>query len=469
MENLHDWCISRQIWFGHQIPVWYRGEEIYVGEIAPDVATYGDGWVQDQDTLDTWFSSSLWTFSTLGWPDNYVDGKKTGDLARFHPTQVLETGYEIITLWVSRMIMMSLFAIDEVPFKQVYLHGMILDKDGKKMSKSKGNGVNPVAMIEKFGADASRLSIIMGSTPGSDARFSEDKVEAKRNFVNKLWNVSRFILSDQIGDQKEVVAPETVTLADKWIINELNILIDNTTKRLDSLDFSLAAEDLFDFTWNKLADWYLEIAKIEKNKEEITIYILKNILILWHPYLPFVTETIWQSFNSTMLMTEKWPKAVEIKEGDINNFFNVIKEVVVAIRNARSENKVEPAKKLQAVIYGGKWTELLQENKGLIGGLKTGLDNVEVSQAGNKIDGAIAIAVLEIEIYLIGATDPKKEKERLSKEIKRLENLILSQSAKLDNQDFVSRAPEKIVETEREKLSNFKIELNKVKKVIENI
>ncbi|PKM88356.1 valine--tRNA ligase [Candidatus Falkowbacteria bacterium HGW-Falkowbacteria-2] len=186
MENLHDWCISRQIWFGHSIPAWYRGEETYVGEEAPE----GEGWVMDTDTLDTWFSSGMWTFSTLGWPDNFENGVKSGDLARFHPTQVLETGYEILTLWVSRMVMMSLFAIGEIPFEHVYLHGTILDAKGKKMSKSKGNGVDPLEVIEKYGADAVRLSLLMGATPGNDARYSEEKVESKRNFVNKLWNIS---------------------------------------------------------------------------------------------------------------------------------------------------------------------------------------------------------------------------------------------------------------------------------------
>ena len=197
MENLHDWCISRQIWFGHQIPIWYKNNEIYCGLEAPQE----EGWQQDPDTLDTWFSSGMWTFSTLGWPENFKNGKKLNDLAKFHPTQILETGYEIITLWVSRMIMMSLFALGEKPFSQVYLHGMVLDKNGKKMSKSKGNGIDPLEMIEKYGADAVRLSLLMGFTPGNDSRFSEDRIEAKRNFVNKLWNIARLILtsSEEIG------------------------------------------------------------------------------------------------------------------------------------------------------------------------------------------------------------------------------------------------------------------------------
>ncbi len=460
MTNLHDWCISRQIWFGHQIPVWYKGEEIYVGLEAPQEVS----WKQDPDTLDTWFSSGMWTFSTLGWPTNFQNGKKIGDLAKFHPTQVLETGYEIITLWVSRMVMMSLFALDEIPFAKVYLHGMILDKTGKKMSKSKGNGVDPLDMIAKYGADASRLSIIMGSTPGNDSRFSEDKVEAKRNFINKLWNISRYILmlaEEKFFSTPADKIPAAKTLADKWILGEMAKLIKTITARLDNFEFSLAAEELNEFTWNKLADWYLEIAKIEKNKEEILIYLLKNVLILWHPLIPFVTETIWSSFNSSLLMVARWP-VVSIKKQAANNDLELIREIVIAIRNARSENKVEPAKKLEAVIYGHRATVLINSQKEIISGLKTGLSRIEVKESGDKIVRAIMIPVGEIEIYLLGAVDENKEKERLLKEKANLEKLIVLQEQKLNNPEFVSRAPEKIVVAEKEKLANYQQELKKI-------
>ncbi len=467
MTNLHDWCISRQIWFGHQIPVWYKGEEIYVGLEAPKEA----GWQQDPDTLDTWFSSGMWTFSTLGWPTNYVKGKKVGDLAKFHPTQVLETGYEILTLWVSRMMMMSLFALDEVPFEYVYLHGIILDEKGKKMSKSKGNGVDPLDMISKYGTDATRLSLLMGATPGNDARFNEDKVEAKRNFVNKLWNISRFILS--LAEEKFFLTPAdkipvTKTLADEWIIQEMQQLIKKTTNRLDNFEFSLAAEELNEFTWNKLADWYLEISKIEKNKEEILIYLLKNLLILWHPLIPFVTETIWSSFNNNLLMVANWPLASDKKE-DAENKLKLIQDVVIAIRNARSENKIEPAKKLQAVIYGHKWATLIEEQKEIIRGLKTGISDLEIKVSGEKVEAAVVVAVGEIEIYLIGAIDQEKEKERLLKEKANLEKLIELQTQKLNNQEFVSRAPEKIVVAEKDKLSNYQQELEKISKIINSL
>jgi valyl-tRNA synthetase len=459
MTNLHDWCISRQIWFGHELPVWYKGEDVYVGENIPE----GEGWIKDQDTLDTWFSSGMWTFSTLGWPDNFKNGIKTGDLAKFHPTQVLETGYEILTLWVSRMIMMSFFALNEIPFQKVYLHGTILDKHGKKMSKSKGNGVDPLEAVEKYGTDALRLSLLMGSTPGNDSRYNEDVVETKRNFINKLWNISRFILgsaSDNSLKQDYKDCPQAKTLSDEWILSEMNDLIIKVSKNLDNYEFSFAADELNDFTWNKLADWYLEIAKVEKDKDEILVYLLKNLLILWHPFIPYVTETIWQSISDNLLMVASWPKARDLKN-NINDF-NILKDVVTAIRNARSLNKIEPSQKLKAVIYGHGSLDLLNNQKENIKNLKTGLSEIEIFEKGDKIDKAITAVVSNIEIYLIGEIDETKEKERLIKEAANLEKLILLQEAKLNNQDFVGRAPENIVNNEKEKLANYKMELLKI-------
>ncbi|MFA5754162.1 MAG: valine--tRNA ligase [Patescibacteria group bacterium] len=467
MENLHDWCISRQIWFGHQIPVWYKGEETYVGLQAPA----DTGWQQDPDTLDTWFSSGMWTFSTLGWPTNLVNGKKTDDLVKFHPTQVLETGYEILTLWVSRMIMMSFFALDEVPFQHVYLHGMILDGQGKKMSKSKGNGVDPLDMIAKYGADATRLSLLMGATPGNDSRFNEEKIESKRNFINKLWNISRFILSttdEQFFAVPMDSAPAGKTAADKWILQAMSELISQTGARLDSFDFSLAAEDLYEFTRDKLADWYLEIAKIEKDKEEILVYLLKNLLILWHPFIPFVTETIWTSFNPSLLMVAPWPKDTKMKESAISEI-PLIQEIVIAIRNARSEKKIEPARKLQAVIYGHRSTKSLQAGAELIKSLRTGLSDLTIQESGDRIPDAVMIVCGEIEIYLSGLTDPGQERERLMKETVNLTKLISLQEQKLAKTDFIERAPEKIIKAEQDKLAGYRLELEKITKIIKSL
>ncbi len=365
------------------------------------------------------------------------------------------------------MIMMSLFALQEIPFETVYLHGIILDKQGKKMSKSKGNGVDPVDMITKYGTDATRLSLLMGSTPGNDSRFSEEKVEAKRNFVNKLWNISRFILTStaEYSFSESTNKPFIKTLADRWILEELDNLIKETTDRLDNFEFSLAAENLNEFTWNKLADWYLEIAKIEKNKEEILMYILKNLLILWHPFIPFVTETIWQSFNNNLLMVANWPEA-QRRNSQASQDIKLIQEVIIAIRNARSEHQIEPAKRLEAIIYGHRVTKLLTSQQEIIKNLRTRLASITIQEKDNKPEKAIMIPVGEIEIYLLGAIDDNKEKTRLLKEQKNLEKLIVLQEQKLNNQEFISRAPEKIVAVEKDKLANYQQEVIKIKNII---
>ena len=465
MENLHDWCISRQIWFGHEIPVWYKGEEVYCGLEAP----VGEGWIKDDNTLDTWFSSGMWTFSTLGWPDNYQDRVKTNDLLKFHPTQILETGYEILTLWVSRMVMMSFFALGEIPFETVYLHGTILDKKGKKMSKSKGNGVDPIDAISSYGADALRLSLLMGATPGNDSRYSEEKIESKRNFINKLWNISRYILStvDKAKLETDIYQiPEAKTLADKWILGELSNVQNRLKGALKNLEFSLAAEDLLDFTWNKLADWYLEIAKIEKDKDEILTYLLKNILVLWHPFIPFVTETIWQQLEDNLLLVKQWP---DHKEGDLYKDeiekLNQLQEVIIAVRNARQENKVEPSKKIKALINLGSESYLAEEFE-LIKGLKTGISDLEVCNLKEAPQDSIMVTVKNIDIYLLGAVDKEKETQRLIKEKENLSKMINNLENQLANQEFLAKAPVSVVDSLKQKLADNKLELDKINKII---
>jgi len=373
-------------------------------------------------------------------------------------------------LWVSRMIMMSLFAMGEIPFENVYLHGMILDKEGKKMSKSKGNGVDPLDMIEKYGSDAVRLSLLTGSTPGNDSRFSEDKVETKRNFMNKLWNVSRFILTsteEKFYSTSDTELPELKTLADKWIVGELNALVEKASSHLNKYEFSLAAEELTDFTWNKLADWYLEIAKIEGEKEEVLIYILKNLLKLWHPFIPFITETIWESFNDSILMVEEWPE--ENKDQKVINELesagyvtSKTQAIVQKIREARSENRIEPKNKSDVVIYAHKSFEDIKDQGELIKNLKTSTNSIKIEKKGKKIEKAILTTVGEIEIYLLVEVDEEKEKARLEKEKANLEKLIAMQEGKLSNSAFVDNAPKEIVEVEKEKLANYKIELEKL-------
>ena len=471
MNNLHDWCISRQIWFGHRIPAWYKGNEIFVGEEE----TKGEGWIQDEDTLDTWFSSGMWTFSTLGWPDTFKNGVKSEDLAKFHPTAVLETGFEILTLWVSRMILMSYYALGEKPFSDVYLHGMVLDDKGKKMSKSKGNGIDPLDVIAKYGNDPLRLALLIGNTPGNNARMSWEKIEAQRNFVNKLWNISRFILGDKAqgaGLKDLEINKNNLTGAETWILIRCNNLIGEVKKDIEAFAFSQAGEKIIDFVWNDFADWYLEASKFEEgeNNKQILVYVLRTILKLSHPFAPFVTETIWKKFNDSMLMVQKYPVVGTQDFAFLPQAksFELIKDIIVAIRTARAENKVEPSRKVEAVIYGGANTELIKQNEVLIKSLKTGISNLKISEKGEKITGAIYAAVGGIEIYLLGAVDTEKEKVRLEKEIANLEKFVAALKGKLSNQEFVGKAPEKVVAIEKEKLSKAETELAKLKEQIGN-
>lgn len=459
ITNLHDWCISRQIWFGHEFPVWYRDKEIYVGEKSPK----GKGWTKDPDTFDTWFSSGMWTFSTLGWPDNYKNGKKAGDLARFHPTQVLETGYEIITLWVSRMIMMSLFALQEIPFENVYLHGMILDKYGKKMSKSKGNGIDPLEVISKFGTDAVRISLLIGATPGNDSKLSEEKIASFRNFVTKLWNIYRYCA----GSNSEFILVEKIslkdlkTVSDKWIISRLNMVTEKSTKYLNEYKFSLAGEILEKFIWDDFADWYVEISKIEKNTK-ILGYVLDKILKLSHPFAPFVTEKIYQDFHNgkKLLMIEKWPvtdkKLVDKKA--LAEFAD-IQEVVRKIRNLRTNYKINPAEIINA--YSAK--KMVKQN--IIERLARVKTSINKSAEGITISGKNIKLVLDI----ASLVDVKKEKARLQKEIDNFNNLIAKTEALLQNKNFLKSAPKDVVLANKGKLGEYAEKLKTRKELLKNL
>ncbi len=501
MENLHDWCISRQIWFGHEIPVWYRssephpspllntgegvkplrtGEEVYVGDNPP----VGKGWTQDPDTLDTWFSSGMWTFSTLGWPNNFKKNEKSGDLKKFHPTQVLETGYEIITLWVSRMIMMSLFAVGEIPFENVYLHGMVLDKFGKKMSKSKGNGIDPLDMIEKFGTDAVRLALLIGSTPGNDVRISEEKIESFRNFVTKLWNIYRYAATTHPDMQLvEKINPKDIkTLADKWIVSKSNILIAGLTNDLEGYKFSLAGEKLQNFIWNDLADWYLETNKIEKN-EKVLGYVLDKILKLTHPFAPFVTEKIWtdmpassadkmspkvrplarQRSNLDLLMVSKWPvsdkKLIDKKS---EKEFEKLQKTVGQIRNLRSSYKIDPVRVITA--YGKV------ANQGII----EKLARVKILEAKPPIGGLASVGKSLVKISDLGIDiaeliDTEKEKVRLQKEIENLTKLVSNTEGLLANKKFTASAPKEIVAQNKSRLKEYQEKLEGQKELLGNL
>lgn len=481
MENLHDWCISRQIWFGHDIPAYYcECGEIIISETKPEACPkcHSAKITQDEDSLDTWFSSGMWTFSTLGWPDNFKNGEKYGDLKKFHPTQVLETGHEILTLWVSRMIMMSLFALGETPFEKVYLHGMVVDKFGKKMSKSKGNGIDPLDVIDKFGTDSVRLSLLIGATAGNDLRLSEEKIEGFRNFINKLWNISRFILTQTETDLElpETLKEENLTPADKWIMQKFRQLTSEVSADLKNYKFSPAGEKLIEFTRNDFADWYLEIAKFEENKTEkilILRKILEDLLKLWYPFIPFVTEEIWSYLGKeNLLLIEKWPKEENqtvSSPKEKTESFEEVKSIIVAIRNLRAENKIEPTKKIEALIYAGTKTEALKKSEILIKNLRTGIEKLSVTEKGTKPTDALYAVVEGIEIYLISPIDKKKEKERLEKETENLRSYLKNLEARLSDKNFLNKAPANIVAMEKEKLTKGKKSLSEMEKHLEKL
>ena len=437
IDNLRDWCISRQLWFGHRVPAWYKGDEVYVGTEGPKE----DGWKQDEDTLDTWFSSGMWTFSVLGWPE------KTNDLKAFHPTTLLETGYDILFFWVARMILMSTYILNEIPFKQVYLHGLVRDAQGRKMSKSLGNVIIPETLITQYGTDATRLSLLLGISPGNDVKLSEEKVSGYRNFTNKLWNMSRFMLGNIEKPQINSTVPKPQTIADSWILSRLHsFVIPEVTKRLENYDISGAGELLREFTWNEVADWYLEMSKIEKGNGEILNYLLHTLLVLWHPFMPYVTEAIFGSMHDReFLMVQKWPKAEAIVDKKAEEKIVQVQEVVTMIRNLRAEFGMEPKVVVPAVI------------KGNYGDLD---DAAPYINALSKTTLTFEKSADALHVILEKSDNMKeKEKERNQKEIEKLTPYIASLEKKLSNEAFVAKASPEVVAQEREKLAMAKLKL----------
>jgi len=497
MENLHDWCISRQIWFGHRIPVWYKEKEIYVGAEPPK----GEGWKQDPDTLDTWFSSGLWTFSTLGWPE------KTKDLKTYHPATLMETAYDILFFWVARMIIMSNYLMKEAPFETVYIHGLIKDKNGQKMSKSKPETtIDPVGMIEKYGADAMRLALVIGNTPGNDSRLYEEKIAGFRNFTNKLWNISRFIFTSVEKIQLVLEAPAPKTFSDKYILKTFENIKSIVTQDLEEYRFSQAGEVLREFTWGEFADWYIEIAKIrstkseirnktqnpkpktfssplvgedgrgglETEKQEILLYILEQLLILWHPFMPFVTEEIWKNFQTDeLLMMRQWPKVnntLHNQSKSIVNDFTQIQKIIIATRNLKAENGLASRHDVPIAFYAKKSSLKalhLDEMKAIIerlAGVKIELVT-QYSKKRPKQSAFTVVGVVEIYLSITGIIDvDAKQKEIADKEayIKTLEQ-------KLSNKEFTTKAPKQIIEKEKQKLLLQKDELHKLKGSINNL
>lgn len=454
IDNLRDWCVSRQIWYGHRIPVWYKGKEIYCDVNPPRE----EGWQQDPDTLDTWFSSGLWTFSTLGWPE------KTKDLKTYHPTTVLETGYDILFFWVARMILMSTYLLGEIPFEKVYLHGLVRDEKGRKMSKSLGNVIDPLDVAEKFGTDAVRLALVIGTTPGNDIRMSEEKIASFRNFVTKLWNIFRYSVTAN-ADFKlvgEISKKDLKTLSDRWIVSRLHVLIKEMTEDLENYRFSLAGEKLYNFSWNEFADWYVEISKIEKNAKTLG-YVFDKILKLSHPFTPFVTEEIYRTLegNKGMLMAGKWPKTQkELIDKKAESSFNGLKDLIVKIRNVRANYHITPAKTIEA--YSEK-TVAEKEIIEKLGRVKITTGKIK----GRTVKVSSRMQSLNLDIAKL--IDAGKELEAIKKERKNLENLIVKNEAVLENKSFLEGAPAEVVKATRARLSEYKEKLKTQKELEKNL
>ncbi len=472
MENLRDWCISRQIWWGHRIPVWYCQdcEEIIVSVDEPGTCPKCSSkkLKQDEDTLDTWFSSGLWTFSTLGWPE------ETEDMKRFHPTSLMETGYDILFFWVARMILMTTYAVGEIPFETVYLHGLVRTKTGEKMSKSKPETcIDPLDMIEKYGADALRLSLIVGASPGNDIRLYEEKIAGYRNFVNKIWNSARFVLMniDDYDVSLEDVLNSDLSKADKWILSRLNETTKSLTEKLNKYALSDAGTEAYEFFWGEFCDWCLEMSKVKRN-EKVLAYVIKQILVLLHPFVPFVTEAIWEHMGEEeMLINTDWPEAR--KEPDFSQEkeeIEVVKDVISQIRSLRAESNVDATKKIEAVLYGGRHTDLLIQKEEIIKKLAH-LSSLEIKESGSKVGNALASVVKEVEIFLPlgGMVDADKEKARLGKEVENIKKYLQTIEKKLANDGFVAQAPKEVVEKEKKKKEELMTQLKKLESQLDSL
>lgn len=460
LENIRDWCISRQLWWGHRLPVYYHNEtgEVVVARKNPDPEKY----TQDPDTLDTWFSSALWPFSTLGWPN------ETEDLKYFFPTNVLVTGYDIIFFWVIRMVFSSLYNLGEVPFKDVYLTGLVKDSQGRKMSKSLGNGIDPIEVIDQYGADALRFALITGNTPGNDSRFYMEKVEANRNFCNKLWNASRFVFMN-VEDHVKNINDVELQIEDKWIISSLNDVIDEVSTNLNKYEIGIAAEKIYDFTWNVFCDWYIELVKprlygddsiLKESAISVLIYTLTNVIKLLHPFMPYITEEIYSYLpnKNDMLINETWPKYSETKSyKNEEQIIDKLVESVISIRNSRQEMNIAPKK--QSDIYILTSDKSLEEDFKQLESLFRSSVSINEYKVNEDISEDNNIVIVKdsykIIIPLNDLIDYSKELERLEKELNTAKSELKRAESKLNNEGFLKGAPEALVEKEKEKVEKY--------------
>ena len=478
MENVHDWCISRQLWWGHQIPAWYCEDCGHITVSREDAVRCekcgSEHITRDEDVLDTWFSSGLWPFSTMGWPE------KTPELDYWYPTSVMVTGYDIIFFWVARMIFSGMEQMDKEPFKTVFIHGLVRDSQGRKMSKSLGNGIDPLEIIEKFGADALRFNLITGNSPGNDMRFYVEKCEAMRNFCNKLWNASRFVMMNLSIDKNEL--PATLEIEDKWILSKLNDVIREVCDNMESFELGVAAGKIYDFIWDSYCDWYIELTKPRLNGEneesklsaqKVLLYVLTEILKLLHPFMPFITEEIWQALphEGEALMVEAYPKfseSLSFPEDEQN--FEMVMTAIKAVRTRRSEMNVPPSRKAHLIIATDK-KAAFQAGSGYICKLAyaSEVSVLDAPPAGSESMVSVVTDNARMFMPMAELVDLEKEKARIEKELSNAEKQLAGQNAKLANQNFVTRAPESVVNIEREKKAKLEALIENLKLSLENL
>ncbi|MBE2272566.1 MAG: valine--tRNA ligase [Anaerolinea sp.] len=462
LENIEDWCISRQLWWGHRIPAWYGSNgEVYVGKTAP-ATTANVTWTPEEDVLDTWFSSGLWPFSTLGWPQD------TPDLRRFYPTQMMETGYDILFFWVARMIMLGLWFTDEAPFSTVYLHGLVRDKLGRKISKTLGNVIDPLELVEQYGADPLRFALVTGSTPGNDINLDTARVERNWRFVNKIWQMTNFVTGNLDADLAPGAPPAAeLDLPSRWILSRLNRLVATVQRLFDTYQYGEAGRQIDDFLWSEFADWYIEISKYplyqgsaaeKANTQRVLLHVLDTSLRLLHPYMPFVTEELWSFIphEGDALIIARWPQADEAYFDDAaETALTALIEMVRGIRNVRDEYKVEPGRKISAQVDAGSLTSAIDQYRYLFARLCNVAELHILGEDETAPDQAATVVVGDATIYLPLAdfVDLAAECERLTKEQGKLREQIVKIEGTLANEQFVSRAKPDVVERERSRLA----------------
>ena len=471
MENIKDWCISRQLWWGHRIPVWYCKDCGEVMASCDDLVKCkscgSENIYQDEDTLDTWFSSGLWPFSTLGWPE------RTPELDYFYPTNVLVTGYDIIFFWVAKMIFSSLKIMEKPPFENILIHGLVRDSLGRKMSKSLGNGIDPLEIIKQYGADALRFSLLLGISPGNDIRFFNEKVEASRNFANKIWNAARFVHMNIDKEKIKPNLPSDLNFIDKWILSRFNKVAKEVTENMEKFELGIAAQKIYDFIWDEFCDWYIEFSKIS-GKKEILLWVMVNSLKLLHPFMPFVTEKIWMSFPhfEKSIMISEYPISSEsLIDENSEKSVTILMSVIKSIRNLRKEMNVPYGKKTTIYIQTEDKTlvDIFEKSKDIICKLAYAknieiADNFELSKSVSAVNDFVKIYIPVDELV-----DVKAEISRLNKELEVTEKQFSQAMARLNNENFVSKAPQKVIDGAKESAEKLKNKISKLKESIEEL